>query len=186
MTVGIDEVGRGSWAGPLVAAAVALKQPISGLADSKILSKKERQILDKQIRSKSIFGLGWITPKQVDSLGLTRAVSLAMRKALYNLGTGYDKVIIDGNYNFLYNLPKTQAIIKADLTISEVSAASIIAKVARDDYMIKIAKKYPGYYFEKHVGYGTRQHLTAIKRYGITPLHRCSYRPIQTVLEKIT
>jgi ribonuclease HII len=183
MLVGIDEVGRGCWAGPLVAGAVLLAHPIPGLKDSKKLSKTQRERLDATIRVEAIaWGLGWVTPKEVDSLGLTLAVKIAMQRALDQITADYDEVIIDGNLNFLSENPKTRALIKADDQIPAVSAASIVAKVARDQFMAESAKTYPGYGFEAHVGYGTAAHLAALQTLGICELHRLSFKPIAQLI----
>jgi ribonuclease HII len=182
--VGIDEVGRGCWAGPLVAGAVILNAPIAGLTDSKLLSKKQRQALDIDIRLQAqAIGLGWVEAAEVDKLGLTKAQSLAMTRALDQIEAPYDEIIIDGHINYLSGNPLARAVIKADLTIPAVSAASIIAKVARDAYMVKMAEDYPDYAFDKHVGYGTKLHLERIKDHGLCRLHRLSFKPIQSFME---
>ncbi|MES2970868.1 MAG: ribonuclease HII [Patescibacteria group bacterium] len=184
--VGIDEVGRGCWAGPLVAAAVCLKQPIPGLTDSKLLSRKKRAELSKEITLSSNYGLGWVWPAEVDQLGLTKATEVAMQSAIQSLSMyDYGEVIIDGNYlyniiSFCKNRP-CRALVKADSLVPAVSAASIIAKVARDQYMAQQALKYPGYGFEAHVGYGTARHLAALRSLGITDIHRRSYKPIKAL-----
>jgi ribonuclease HII len=184
ITVGVDEVGRGCWAGPLVAGAVILTKSIEGLKDSKKLSRKRREILAGMIQESALsIGLGWVWPKEIDELGLTEAVRLAMRRALNETNGEYDEIIIDGNYNFFPDNSRYKAIIKADDLIPAVSAASIIAKVARDDYMAKIAADFPQYAFEKHVGYGTALHVEMLKKYGICHLHRQSYKPIMALLE---
>ena len=180
--MGLDEVGRGCWAGPLVAGAVLLDQPISGLKDSKKLTKTQRQKLDAQIRVSAVaLGLGWVSAEEIDQLGLTAAVRLAMKRAMEIIPDLYDQIIIDGNYNFFADNPKSRAQIGADNSVPAVSAASIIAKVARDTYMAKVALTYPEYGFEKHVGYGTTAHQLALKINGITKLHRRSFRPIQAL-----
>lgn len=186
MIIGIDEVGRGCWAGPLVAAAVALplNHAIDGLVDSKKLSAKKRTVIANEIRSaQSDIGIGWVWPTEINQLGLSKSVQLAMQRAFNELAAiDHQEVIIDGSINFLSHLPKTKAVIKADGSIPEVSAASIVAKVARDEYMIEVAKKYPHYGFEKHVGYGTALHVAALKEFGVLPLHRTSYKPIRAML----
>jgi len=184
VTVGIDEVGRGCWAGPVVAGAVILSQPIDGLKDSKLLSKHQRQRLDAAIRVNAIsIGLGWVEAAVIDDIGINAAVKLAMERALQQITDSYDEVIIDGNLNFLAELPKTRALIKADASVPAVSAASIVAKVARDSYMTNIAGHYPDYGFEQHVGYGTALHSARLKRYGVSDLHRRSYKPIKALLQ---
>lgn len=184
--VGVDEVGRGCWAGPLVAGAVLLEGPIKGLRDSKKLTKLQREKLDVQIRKRAVaFGLGWVTPTELDAVGLTQAVRLAMQRAVAELTVEYDQLIIDGNYNFLAEDLKATCLIKADDVIPAVSAASILAKVARDRYMIEAAEKYPGYGFESHVGYGTSAHDSALKLLGTCDLHRQSFAPIQSLLTAI-
>lgn len=180
MIVGIDEVGRGCWAGPLVAGAVLLGAPIKGLKDSKKLSKLQRERLDAEIRVSAVaFGLGWVPAEEIDQVGLTEAVRLAMERALAAITVPYEQLIIDGNFNFFADNPKSQAVIGADNTVPAVSAASIIAKVARDKYMAEAALTFPGYGFEKHVGYGTAVHSLALKVNGLTVLHRRSFKPIQ-------
>jgi ribonuclease HII len=182
--VGIDEVGRGCWAGPLVAGAVILNQPIPGLKDSKLLSKKQREAQAAIIHDQALaVGLGWVDAGTIDQHGLTKAVSLAMQQALDKITHAYDQVIIDGAFNFLPDNPKVQTIIKADASVPSVSAASIVAKVARDQYMAKLAADYPDYGFERHVGYGTALHLEKLKLHGISDLHRRSFKPISTLIQ---
>ena len=182
--VGLDEVGRGCWAGPLVAGAVVLKMPIKGLADSKVLSDKQRRQLARQIQAEALsYGLGWVAPAFSDMYGLTLSVQRAMQQALAAIKVPFDQIIIDGNYNYLPNEPLASFLVKADATVSAVSAASILAKVARDDFMIMAAKGFPEYGFERHVGYGTAAHLAALKAYGITDLHRKSYKPVRALLD---
>lgn len=182
--VGIDEVGRGCWAGPLVAAAVILSKPIEGLNDSKLLSPIMRKRLVKEIylQADSI-GLAWIDARTIDDIGLTAANQLAMEETLAQIVTPYTHIIIDGNYNYLSHVPNTRAVVKADSIWPVVSAASIVAKVARDAFMVEAAMQYPEYGFEKHVGYGTNLHYERIKQYGVCELHRLSYKPLQALLK---
>jgi ribonuclease HII len=178
--VGIDEVGRGCWAGPVIAGAVVLAKPIFGLKDSKLLSKPQREKLDELIRLQAAdLSIGWVSAAEVDELGLTNAVRLAMQRALAEITTSYDEIIIDGNYNFLADDPKARAMVKADMRVTSVSAASIIAKVARDQFMTNRAEAFPDYGFEKHVGYGTRLHQIKLTELGICELHRLSVKPVR-------
>lgn len=182
--VGLDEVGRGCWAGPLVAGAVVLRKPIVGLADSKTLSDTQRRLLAEQIKAEAIsYGLGWVAPAFIDMYGLTLSVQRAMQQALAAINTTYDQIIIDGNYNYLPNEPLATVLIKADATVPAVSAASILAKVARDDFMILAAKGFPDYGFERHVGYGTAAHLAALQEHGVSELHRRSFKPVRALLK---
>ncbi len=181
--IGIDEVGRGCWAGPLVAGAVLLGKPISGLKDSKKLSKKERERLSALIREQAVaIGIGWVWPVEIDRGGLTWAVGAAMKRAFQQISAPYEQIIIDGNINYFAENTRSKAVIKADETVPSVSAASIVAKVARDAYMVGVAKEYQGYDFEKHVGYGTAAHIAALELLGITDIHRRSYKPIKAFL----
>lgn len=150
------------------------------LADSKKLSKVARELADVEIRKVVVsLGLGWVSAAEVDEVGLTEAVRLAMQRALAEIKVGYDAVIIDGSYNFLADDPKASAVVKADGSVAAVSAASIVAKVARDKYMSQQALVYPHYGFESHVGYGTKQHIEALGTQGLCKLHRRSYKPVQ-------
>lgn len=185
MIIGIDEVGRGCWAGPLVAAAVGFKDgiQIDGLADSKQVPAQKRIQLAEEIKSKTaVIGIGWVWPEEINDIGLTESVRLAMQRAVDELNQPRHTTIIDGNINYLAHLPDTTAVTKADGSIPAVSAASIIAKVARDTYMQEIAEAYPQYGFEKHVGYGTPAHRLALEQYGVSELHRVNYKPIQKLL----
>ena len=184
MILGIDEVGRGPWAGPLVVGAVVLGGvQIDGLTDSKKLSKKRREELDVIIRETADgYGLGWVHADEIDEVGLSDALRLATKRAVEQVKASYHEIIIDGTINFLADTTKGSYVTtlkKADLLVPSVSAASIIAKVARDKYMVEQDAIYPGYKFTSHVGYGTAIHRTAIEELGITPLHRLSFAPLQ-------
>lgn len=181
MIVGIDEVGRGAWAGPLVVGAVLLGgAKINGLTDSKKLTKKQRIVLDLEIRQKAkAVGIGWVSAKQIDQIGLSPALKLAARRALGHIRHEYNEIIIDGTIRLVED-PRVTLMKKADLLIPSVSAASIIAKVARDNYMRHLDTVFPGYKFTGHVGYGTAAHRDAIKELGVTPLHRLSFMPLQS------
>lgn len=183
MILGIDEVGRGPWAGPLVIGAVVLGDAeIEGLTDSKKLTKKRRDELDVMIRERAAgFGLGWVDAAEIDEIGLSAALVLATKRAVERVSTPYYEIIIDGTINFLKDTTKGRfvtTLAKADLLVPSVSAASIIAKVARDNYMSDQDEIYPGYKFSSHVGYGTAAHRAAIEELGVTPLHRLSFAPL--------
>lgn len=185
MIIGIDEVGRGCWAGPLVAAAVGFDKTvqIQGLMDSKLLTAKKRVALAVQIEELTPYiGIGWVWPREINKLGLTESVRLAMQRAVDELEVVGECIIIDGSINYLSHLPNTEAVIKADGSVQAVSAASVIAKIARDAYMTKVASKYPDFGFERHVGYGTKQHIKALRTHGVTSIHRINYKPIKKLL----
>jgi ribonuclease HII len=184
ITVGIDEVGRGCWAGPVVAGAVILNAPIVGLKDSKLLSKKQREAFDVEIRANThAIGLGWVEAEVIDQIGINAAVKLAMHKAMQQIQVVYDEIIVDGNINYFSENPKAHELIKADSLVPAVSAASIVAKVARDNFMAKVDLQDPGYGFAEHVGYGTAQHIKALKLKGLTIWHRKSYKPIKALIQ---
>lgn len=185
MIVGIDEVGRGAWAGPMVVGAVLLGDVvIPGLTDSKKLTKKRREVLDIEIRKQALaIGLGWVSAKQIDTIGLSAALKLASRRALAHIKQEYKEIIIDGTIALIDD-PRVTLLPKADLLIPSVSAASIVAKVARDNYMKHLDGVFPGYAFTAHVGYGTAAHRTAIETLGVTPLHRLSFAPLQMYQDK--
>ena len=184
--LGIDEVGRGPWAGPLVVGACVLGDAkIDGLTDSKKLTAKKREALAPIIQEKATVGLGWVSAKELDKIGITAALCKACRAAVKQIHVPFHEIIIDGTINFLRDTPlasHVQVLTKADLLVPEVSAASIVAKVARDDYMRKLAEEYPGYGFEKHVGYGTAAHKKALVELGVCPEHRRSFKPIAELL----
>ncbi len=183
MILGIDEVGRGCWAGPLVVGAVVLGgEQIEGLTDSKLLSKKRRALLYDEIYEKaSGIGLGWVAAYEIDEIGLSEALRLATKRAIKAVNCSFHEIILDGTVNFLRDTPLERHVTlikKADLLIPSVSAASIVAKVARDRYMAEQDEKYPWYHFGAHVGYGTATHRLAIEQYGVTPEHRLSFAPL--------
>lgn len=186
ITVGVDEVGRGCLAGPLTAAAVVLDRRINLLRDSKVLTAERRDVLSERIQQKALaYGIGWATPLEIDELGMTRATTLAMERALEFITCEYDEIIVDGSVNYLKKYTTARAVIKADQTMPVVSAASIIAKVARDKYMAEAATKFPHYQFEKHVGYGTKLHRELLKLHGVCELHRKSFGPVRSLLPEI-
>lgn len=184
MILGIDEVGRGPWAGPLVVGAVVLGgAQIKGLNDSKQLTKKRREELDILIRERAAgFGLGWVSATELDEIGLSESLRTATRRAVEQIHTPFHEIIIDGTINFLSDTklsPYVKTLKKADALIPSVSAASIIAKVARDNFMASQDEKFPGYNFGSHVGYGTAAHRAAIEKFGVCELHRLSFAPLK-------
>ena len=195
MIIGIDEVGRGPWAGPLVVGAVILDGvEIDGLNDSKKLTKKRREALDMIIRDQAMaWALGWVSAHELDEVGMSQALRLATRRAVEQIqaqcrekSLAVDQIIIDGTVNFLADTALEKYVtvmVKADGLVPSVSAASIIAKVARDAYMSEQDQVYPGYGFASHAGYGTAKHRAAIKRLGVTPLHRLSFAPLAKYAE---
>ena len=190
MILGIDEVGRGPWAGPLVVGAVILGgTEIDGLDDSKKLTKKRREALDVEIREKAAaWALGWVSAQELDEAGMSEALRLATRRAVKQIqaichekGLHFDEIIIDGTVNFLCGTALERYVTvmaKADGLIPSVSAASIVAKVARDQFMAEQDAVYPGYGFASNAGYGVAKHRAAIERLGVTPLHRLSFAPL--------
>ena len=195
MILGIDEVGRGPWAGPLVVGAVILGgAEIEGLNDSKKLTKKRREALDEVIREQAAaWALGWVNAGELDDVGMSQALRLATRRAVKQIQSqckeknlAFDEIIIDGTVNFLADTALEQYVTvmaKADGLIPSVSAASIIAKVARDQFMTEQDAVYPGYGFTSNAGYGVAKHRAAIERLGVTPLHRLSFAPLAKYAE---
>jgi ribonuclease HII len=182
---GTDEVGRGSWAGPVTAAAVILdpKKIPMGLNDSKKLPKSIREKLSKEIISCAIeYSIIHIDVKEIDTLNILQASMLAMHEAVEALEINPNHVLIDGN-----RIPKqlkcpATALVKGDSLSLSIAAASIIAKVARDQLMVGLAQHYPQYAWESNVGYGTKAHIAGLSKYGITPHHRVSFKPIHNML----
>ena len=181
---GVDEVGRGSLVGPVYAAAVILKKKIDKkkLKDSKKLTKINRQILEKYIKKNSYWSIGSASLKEIERFNILNASLLAMKRAIKKLNKKPSHVLIDGNkipkiknYNLKY-------VVKGDEKMPEISAASIIAKVSRDRLITKMSKKYIKYSWNKNAGYGTKDHLSAIKKFGITKHHRKTFKPIHNML----
>ena len=184
MILGIDEAGRGPWAGPLVVGAAILGgKQIDGLTDSKKLSKKRREELYDIIKNEAVAtATGWVSASELDKVGMSKALRLATRRAVEQINVSYSEIIIDGIVNFLSDTGKgryVQTMKKADLLVPSVSAASILAKVERDRFMTEQDELYPGYGFEAHAGYGVAKHRAAIEELGITPLHRLSFAPLE-------
>lgn len=185
---GVDEVGRGCLAGPVVAAAVILdpNRPIKGLRDSKKLSAKKRDELAQEIKEKALaWSVAAMGPEVIDKINILQATHEAMRAAVEKLPVEPDFVQVDGN-----KLPKwkwlSEAVVKGDDKVEWISAASIIAKTTRDAYMCKMAELYPQYGFEHHVGYGTAEHIKALKAYGPTPIHRKTFAPVREVIDGLS
>ena len=169
---GIDEAGRGPLAGPLVIAGVILNTKITGLNDSKKLSEKKREILYQEIKQKAKFHIVFISNKYIDEHGLSKALQFGLKEIMNTLNT--QNYLFDGNTTF--KIEGLDCKIKADETIAQVSAASILAKVSRDEYMQNISNKFPQYNFKKHKGYGTKMHIEAIKKYGYCEIHRTTFK----------
>ena len=181
---GVDEAGRGPWAGPVVAAAVILPKNYvtDKINDSKKLSKKNRDILYENITKNADFGLGFATVTEIDKLNILQASLLAMKRAVGNLNKVPVKALIDGN-TIPPNLPcVSECIVKGDTKVVSIAAASIIAKVVRDRFMTKLAQLHPGYGWERNFGYGVKEHQEALKTLGVTSEHRRSFKPIHKML----
>lgn len=183
---GVDEVGRGPLAGPVLAAAVILdpEQPIAGLRDSKRLSARRRTELAALIREHAwSWALGRADVQEIDTLNILRASHLAMQRAVAALTVGPELVLVDGNMTPEFAVPAI-AIVGGDDRVQAISAAAIIAKVARDEEMVALAGRYPGYGLDQHKGYPTRAHLLALDEQGASPVHRRSFAPVRRVLSK--
>ncbi|EWH05959.1 ribonuclease HII [Pseudoalteromonas lipolytica SCSIO 04301] len=182
---GVDEVGRGPLVGDVVTAAVILDpaKPIVGLADSKKLSDKKRQLLAAEIKEKALcYAIGRCSPSEIDELNILHATMLAMSRAVEGLRVKPEFVFIDGNRVPSQLTIPAQAVVKGDSLVEEISAASILAKVARDDEMIELDKRYPEYGFAGHKGYPTKAHFAALEQYGAINEHRKSFKPVQRIL----
>ena len=188
LVAGVDEAGRGPLAGPVVAAAVILDdlKPIAGLADSKTLSPRQRERLSAEIHARALcFSVAQASVEEIDRLNILQATLLAMRRAVMGLRLKPHKVLVDGN-----RLPTldivAEAVVQGDRKVPAISAASILAKVARDRWCLEIDAEYPAYGFAAHKGYGTAQHLLALQTHGATPWHRRSFSPVAKVLLRET
>ena len=186
LVAGVDEAGRGPLAGPVVAAAVILDdlKPIAGLADSKTLSPRQRERLSAEIHARALcFSVAQASVEEIDRLNILQATLLAMRRAVMGLRLKPHKVLVDGN-----RLPTldivAEAVVQGDRKVPAISAASILAKVARDRWCLQIDAEYPAYGFAAHKGYGTAQHLLALQTHGATPWHRRSFSPVAQVLSR--
>jgi len=179
--IGIDEAGRGAWAGPLVAAAVLLKRPLAGLADSKRLTPLKREQLYARIHRAGRVGLGVVEPGELDRIGLAASLARVMNEALAQLSPLGETIIVDGPIDYIRS-SNSSALIRADDTVEAVMAASIIAKVERDRMMMALDKQWPDYGFGRHKGYGTAAHREAIVSLGPCGLHRYSFRPLSELV----
>lgn len=177
LVAGIDEVGRGPLAGPVVAAAVVLAAPIAGIADSKTLAAARRAVLAEAIRGSARIGVGAASVAEIDRLNILQATWLAMRRAVARLGMAPDELLVDGDRAPELGIP-TRCIVGGDASEPAIGAASIVAKVLRDRLMARLARRYPGYGWERNAGYGTREHQAALLRLGPTPHHRRSFAPV--------
>ena len=185
LSAGVDEAGRGPLVGSVFAAAVILPEhfDLPGLTDSKKLSEKKRDMLAQMIKEQAVaWSIAFADPDEILQLNILHATMAAMKRAVEGLSVVPDKVWIDGN-----RVPKdlnvpAEAVVKGDGKIIEISAASVLAKTARDAEMYELAKRYPQYGFDRHKGYGTAQHLAALKQYGVLPEHRRDFAPVKTLL----
>lgn len=185
LVAGVDEVGRGPLAGSVMAAAVILnpEYPIVGLADSKLLTSRKRDILYEIIKENCVtWAIGCATVEEIDRINILQASLLAMQRAVDALNIKPNLVQVDGQFIPKVNYP-AEAIVGGDKLIAAISAASIMAKVVRDREMLEYDSLYPEYGFARHKGYGTTQHLLALKRFGVTPIHRCSFAPVRNVIK---
>jgi len=189
---GIDEAGKGPWAGPVTAGAVMIhnkKQVVKSVRDSKLMTPRQREKAFENIRKKSsAFGIGIVSSKEIDEIGIDFAVKKAMLIALSAIEKNFNKqisyVIVDGSRTKILEKYTSKRIKKGGLYHYSIAAGSVLAKVTRDRIMKDFSKKYYRYGFDKHVGYGTKKHIVALERFGICPLHRKSYAPIKKVLGK--
>lgn len=184
IVAGVDEAGRGPLAGPVVAAAVILDPAvrIEGLADSKRLSAGRRAELDREIRERALsFAIARASAAVIDAVNILQATMQAMREAVDGLDTSPDEVLVDGNRCPVLPYP-ARAVVRGDVSVAAISAASILAKVARDQEMIEMDRRYPEYGFARHKGYGTPAHRDALLRFGPSPIHRASFAPVRSAL----
>lgn len=184
IVAGVDEVGRGPLVGDVVTAAVILPQncDIMGLGDSKKLSEKKRRHMADVIRDRAVcWAIAAASPSEIDSLNIFQATMLAMTRAVQSLAVQPDFVRVDGNRCPTWPYA-SEAVVRGDGSVAEISAASILAKVHRDDQMLALHHRYPDYGFDKHKGYPTKLHLAMLAKYGALPQHRRSFKPVQAVL----
>lgn len=185
---GLDEAGRGPWAGPIVACAYIENIPVLEvkITDSKKLNEAQREEAYTELIKSGDYGVGIAEVEEIDKLGLAKANRLAFKRAIAGLNTRPDLILIDGNDKIDPSITSRipfKTIIKGDAAIRSISCASIIAKVTRDRLMDKLSKKYPQYHFEEHKGYGTALHKRLLKQYGASAIHRQSFKPVQMLLQ---
>lgn len=181
---GVDEAGRGPLAGPVCAAAVILDpaRPIEGLADSKKLTAKKREALAREIREKALaWCVAWGEVEEIDRINILQSTMATMTRAVEGLKVAPTRVVVDGNRPPRLNVP-VEAIVKGDAKVPAISAASILAKTARDELVAHYDERWPGYGFAKHAGYGTAAHIKAIRTLGVLPVHRRSFEPVKSML----
>ncbi len=185
---GVDEVGRGCLAGPVFAAAVILNNNINtkGIKDSKKISFKNRMLLSKYIKKNSTFAIAFASVEEIDKLNILNASLLSMKRALNKLKQKPSMIYIDGIFAPKNLKIKYKTFIKGDEKIISIAAASIVAKAARDQFMIKLGRNFPKYRWNKNFGYGTREHLRSLKKYGITKHHRKKFKPVHNILMRST
>ena len=184
LIAGVDEVGRGPLAGPVVTAAVILdpNNPIAGLTDSKVLTEAKREALFPEIKEKALaWAIGRCEVEEIDLHNILQATMIAMQRAVAGLKVAPHKVLVDGNRTPDFGVP-AQAIVKGDLTEPAISAASILAKVTRDREMVELDAQYPGYGLAKHKGYPTKDHIEALQNLGVTEIHRRSFGPVKRLI----
>jgi len=188
LVCGVDEAGRGPLAGPVYAAGVILDpgRPIRGLADSKQLTPERREVLAARIRERALaFAVASASVEEIDTLNILQATLLAMRRAVAALALAPHEVVVDGNQNPGVDFP-TRTIVGGDATVRAISAASILAKTSRDAYMVELHALHPEYGFHEHKGYGTPEHLDALRRFGACEFHRRSFAPVREVILQMT
>jgi ribonuclease HII len=185
IVAGVDEVGRGSLVGPVYAAAVILNKSINKklLKDSKTIAKDKRELLSNYIKKNSIWAIGKASKDEIDKINILQASLLAMKRAVKKLKTKPSHVLIDGNRLPKLNNYNLKAVIKGDQKIPSISAASIIAKDSRDKFIISISKRNVGYHWDQNFGYGTKQHLNAIKKLGVNKHHRKTFAPVSKIIQ---